>query len=498
MSCLCLPKRHHDRNNHFFHWPNFTFSHSEHAINPRRIHSTFGLNNTPKPRYGHHRRHTLHNGTTVADLAKPKKSKRSFKSTKTAPAIVVNEMGDQYAPPPGLPPSYHDQQSTSHDRHRVHWPALGNGHRERASNNPSRSAHMTAPQGPPPSNLDAPPQYEPPSGPPPSWNEEHATQDVYAPPPGPPPNHSFRPDTNAQPSGARSSDMSNETEPPPYDPWLAVPDNALLPPPPSIREERSPAANASYDDAARAHEWCRQNPLRKPNLQKQGVSMRTREIQLLTPPHMQFPHPNHSRIIDRSGPGDTGPYVSTTAKCSDSIFLSSTPLYTPSFSNNETPRTIYYELKVLSMDNTKTEAGIAIGFLAPPYPSWRLPGWHRASIGVHSDDGRRYVDDSYGGRDFTKPFRKGDVVGIGMNFAPPPAYQRINASGGNKMDVKVFFTRNGKREGGWDVHEERDKEAEEGDVTGLEGEHDLLAAVGCFGPVEFEVHFKASEWLFKP
>lgn len=141
----------------------------------------------------------------------------------------------------------------------------------------------------------------------------------------------------------------------------------------------------------------------------------------------------------------------------------------------------------------EADAGIAVGFLAPPYPSWRLPGWHRASLGVHGDDGRRYVDNSFGGQNFTQPFRKGDVVGIGMTFSVVPAYQ----IGGNGK-VEVFFTRNGKRDEGWDLHEERDRDQEEGDVTGLEGQHDLLAAVGCFGGVEFEVRFRREEWLFKP
>jgi hypothetical protein len=66
------------------------------------------------------------------------------------------------------------------------------------------------------------------------------------------------------------------------------------------------------------------------------------------------------------------------------------------------------------------------------------------------------------------------------------------------MRAEVFFTRNGKREGGWDLHEEKDRDVEEGNVNGLEGEHDLLAAVGVFGSVEFECVFRREEWMFKP
>ena len=37
------------------------------------------------------------------------------------------------------------------------------------------------------------------------------------------------------------------------------------------------------------------------------------------------------------------------------------------------------------------QSGAALGFVAPPYPPFRLPGWQRGSLAVHSDDGRRYV-----------------------------------------------------------------------------------------------------------
>lgn len=101
------------------------------------------------------------------------------------------------------------------------------------------------------------------------------------------------------------------------------------------------------------------------------------------------------------------------------------------------------------------------------------------------------MDDSYGGKDFTHAFRRGDTVGIGMQYQLP-AYV------GQKPRCEVFFTRNGKRDGKWDLHEERDRNYEEGDVTGLEGEHDLLAAVGCFGGVEFDVKFRREDWKFQP
>lgn len=138
----------------------------------------------------------------------------------------------------------------------------------------------------------------------------------------------------------------------------------------------------------------------------------------------------------------------------------------------------------------EADAGIAIGFVAMPYPHWRLPGWERASLGVHGDDGRKYVHNNLGGQDFTTAFKNGEVVGIGMTFSPPRFH-------GGKAGVEVFFTREGERVGGWDLYEERDKD-DGGSVEGLEGDRDLFAAVGMFGGVEFETRFRRDQWLYRP
>ena len=179
----------------------------------------------------------------------------------------------------------------------------------------------------------------------------------------------------------------------------------------------------------------------------------------------------------------------------------------------EQTKTIYFEIKInrfgeppaqtsrnpLSRHKQQQEvdSGLAIGFFAPPYPTFRLPGWQRGSLGVHSDDGRRYVNDTHGGMDFVSPFQAGQTIGLGMTFklpADPPAYGET----GIKLDVEAFFTRDGKKEGSWNIHEERDTEDDAYGVEGLEGELDLFPAVGVFGAAEWEVRFKEHEWLYRP
>ena len=82
------------------------------------------------------------------------------------------------------------------------------------------------------------------------------------------------------------------------------------------------------------------------------------------------------------------------------------------------------------------ENGIAIGYCAKPYPSWRLPGWERASLGVHGDDGRRFVNDTWGGKDFTTKFVEGETVGIGMEFDVRVADA---GAGAGRVNVALFW-----------------------------------------------------------
>ncbi|KAK0253401.1 hypothetical protein B0A54_06488 [Friedmanniomyces endolithicus] len=115
--------------------------------------------------------------------------------------------------------------------------------------------------GQPPSSSDSLPGYHAPSGPPPSWHGEkkHPAQDnTFAPPVGPPPTRTPKGGDYSPPADPPPSHAASEPDPPPYDPWLAIPDNALLPPPPHIHSEKSPRANATFNSTARAHTRCHQ------------------------------------------------------------------------------------------------------------------------------------------------------------------------------------------------------------------------------------------------
>jgi hypothetical protein len=194
----------------------------------------------------------------------------------------------------------------------------------------------------------------------------------------------------------------------------------------------------------------------------------------------------------------------TPASCRDCILLTTLPLYFAAQDSpltTERPKTIYFEIRVNAMGERRgePEAGIALGFCAKPYPPWRLPGWQRASLGVHGDDGRRYVNDPDGGIDFTQPFRPGETVGIGITFSVPSSADDVAGAGPiTRAQASVFFTRNGHRDGsaGWQMSEERDGQS--AGVFGLEGEMDLYAAVGMFGAVDFEIFLAPEGWIYQP
>jgi hypothetical protein len=185
----------------------------------------------------------------------------------------------------------------------------------------------------------------------------------------------------------------------------------------------------------------------------------------------------------------TGHWEGSTSKGSpDKCIIGYPPLYVVSEHDPTRfgrPKTIYYEVKIRS--NSKNNF-VAMGFTALPYPAFRLPGWHRGSLAVHGDDGRKYTNDRWGGKDFTHEFRKGEALGIGMTFTP---------TGTSRPQVAVFFTRNGARTGGWNLHEETDAENDL-PVTGLEGFHDLSCAIGAFDSVDFEVIFDPAKWKYRP
>ena len=359
-----------------------------------------------------------------------------------------NQSNDQYSS------GTHDNLSTKEEKRRL----FGTSSAQAPVSNTTFSSSSTKPQ----TQLES---FQAPPGPPPSHAK--TKRNDYAPPSGPPPS----------------------ANPPPYHDWTVIPDTALLPPPPALPEDYSPANNATYESAEAAHDWCAKNPPFTPSVPNGVILNATASGNLgLIRPSTLAKNAQLKQLAEGTWS------LKTRRGQPDTVLLSNLPLYFAAIDSplmTEREKTIYFETRILSIQDA--ESGVAVGYAAQPYPPWRLPGWHRASLAVHGDDGRRYVNDSWGGRDFVGAFEVGDVVGIGMTYC----VEENSGGGGGKCKTKVWFTRNGKDEGGaWDVDEERDAERDEG-VEGLQGETDMYPAVGVFGGVEVEVRFRREDWLWK-
>ncbi|KAI9047437.1 hypothetical protein LZ554_008156 [Drepanopeziza brunnea f. sp. 'monogermtubi'] len=365
-----------------------------------------------------------------------------------------------YQPPAGPPPGY------------------DHGHHQ----NPS-SENYPAPSGPPP-RLQAQEQFSAPSGPPPSH---------FQPPPGPPPSHSQ--------SHPQSYDAPPPGPPPPQEPYhdwqTAVPDTSLLPPPPSMGNQRSTTNNATEEQAELGEIWCTQNPMTSPVTFPQAAleAIDRGDIGVIRPR-------DYKGSLERPRPGVWA--GKTKSDSPDSCTTSTLPLYSVmahSPVRTGHAKSIYYEIRI--NPRNRREVSLAMGFGAAPYPTFRLPGWHRGNLAVHGDDGSKFINDRWGGKDFTQPFKAGDTLGLGMTFtardmnAPPSYSASATTLSTNSIDVEVFFTRNGRKDGSWNLHEEGDAQ-EDLPVTGLEGFNDIYAMVGTFENVEFEIVFKRSEWMYQP
>jgi hypothetical protein len=85
----------------------------------------------------------------------------------------------------------------------------------------------------------------------------------------------------------------------------------------------------------------------------------------------------------------------------------------------------YWEAKIYEKPLTTT---IGVGLTTKPYPTFRLPGYHRYSV-AYDSEGLRRINQPFSAPHYGPPLQPGDVVGVG--YRPRTG--------------TVFFTRNGKK-----------------------------------------------------
>lgn len=86
----------------------------------------------------------------------------------------------------------------------------------------------------------------------------------------------------------------------------------------------------------------------------------------------------------------------------------------------------YWEAKMFTKPSS---TNVAIGLASKPYPSFRLPGWSKFSVGFFSEDGCKAHNYPFTTQSYGPAYLQGDVIGVG--YRP--------------RSGTVFFTRNGKK-----------------------------------------------------
>lgn len=122
----------------------------------------------------------------------------------------------------------------------------------------------------------------------------------------------------------------------------------------------------------------------------------------------------------------------------------------------------YFEMRV---EDSRPETVLSIGMTTRPYPLFRMPGWNRYSVGYHSDDGCKFLDDATGGQDYGPSWGNGDTVGCG--YEPETGH--------------VFFTLNGHMVG---------------TAFSSAARNAYYASIGSDGPATVHVNFGKEPFLY--
>ena len=107
--------------------------------------------------------------------------------------------------------------------------------------------------------------------------------------------------------------------------------------------------------------------------------------------------------VERKRDGTTE-VISNFSGETDKTLVSSFPVLWGKYRAREGAKGVYYEVEIEKLGK---DAVVAVGFGCLPYPTdFRLPGWHRQSAAVHSDDGFKFFENLDGGVPFTNPIKK--------------------------------------------------------------------------------------------
>lgn len=205
--------------------------------------------------------------------------------------------------------------------------------------------------------------------------------------------------------------------------------------------------------------------------------------------------------ISRPHP-EPGWRVATKPRSPESCFVTTRPLYSARHHSPHVtgrPFTIYYEGEIRP-GNSEDSVCLALGFVAGRDRASRMPGFERGSIGIHCRDGSLYVNNNLLENAATAVFEPGQQVGIGMTFSKSDCNAQLvddaqpSTASSSSINVEVFLSRDEKKVGSWNLGELRQLGGLP--FEGLEGTHDLYAAVGTSREVNVDILFEKRDWRY--
>jgi hypothetical protein len=133
-----------------------------------------------------------------------------------------------------------------------------------------------------------------------------------------------------------------------------------------------------------------------------------------------------------------------------------------------------------------------------------MPGFEYGSIGICCRGRRLYLNNFPVENTGTAAFEPGQQLGIGITFSRRDcdtqqvdnAQARLPSDSSPSIDVEVFLSRNGKKAGCWNLGDLLAK-SDSLPLDGLEGNHDLYAAVGTKGAVDVDILLEPEDWRAK-
>ncbi|KAK9462475.1 concanavalin A-like lectin/glucanase domain-containing protein, partial [Lipomyces oligophaga] len=120
----------------------------------------------------------------------------------------------------------------------------------------------------------------------------------------------------------------------------------------------------------------------------------------------------------------------------------------------------YWEAKLYDMPE---DTVVSIGLATKPYPTFRLPGYHRLSV-AYTSTGERRNNQPFAGVPYGPALQQGDVIGVGIR----------------PRTGTVFFTRNGKKL----------------DDAAHALKYNLFPTIGAIGPCTVHVNFGQAGFVF--